>query len=125
MLIIDDDGDVRDVYAIYLRYEGFNVAVAEDGLTGLAYAQQHRVDIVILDLTMPRMDGFEVTRQLRAHDRTRHLPIIVFSGGFGRTTDAQDALAAGANAYCTKPCLPETLSREVKRLLQPPQSRTA
>src|SRR5262245_2032509 len=93
--MMEGDADVRDVKAIYLRYEGFNVAVAEDGLTGLAYAQQHQVDIVILDLTMPRIDGLEVTRQLRAHDRTRHLPIIMFSGGSGKTTDAQDAMAAG------------------------------
>jgi len=116
VLIVDDAQDTREVYALFLRDEGFHVAVAEDGVTGLAFAQQHRFDIIILDLIMPRMDGFEVTRRLRADDRTKRVPIIIFSG-FERETDAADAIAAGADVCCPKPCLPETLLGEINRLL--------
>ena len=116
VLIVDDAQDTREVYALFLRDEGFQVAVAEDGVTGLAFAQQHRLDVIILDLIMPRMDGFEVTRRLRADDRTKRVPIIIFSG-FERETDAADAIAAGADVCCTKPCLPETLLGEINRLL--------
>lgn len=116
VLIVDDAQDTREVYAMFLRSEGFQVAVAEDGVTGLAFAQQHRFDVIILDLIMPRMDGFEVTRRLRADDRTRGVPIIIFSG-FEKETDMADAIAAGADLCCTKPCLPETLLGEINRLL--------
>ena len=116
VLLVDDSQDARDVYALFLRDEGFQVAVAEDGVTGLAFALQHRFDIIILDLIMPRMDGFEVTRRLRADDRTKHVPIIIFSG-FAQATDAADAIAAGADVCCPKPCLPETLLGNINRLL--------
>jgi DNA-binding response OmpR family regulator len=116
VLIVDDAQDTREVYALFLRDEGFQVAVAEDGVTGLTFAQQHPLDIIILDLMMPRMDGFEVTRRLRADDRTRNIPIIIFSG-FEKETDTADAIAAGADVCCIKPCLPETLLGEINRLL--------
>ena len=116
VLIVDDAQDTREVYAMFLRDEGFQVAVAEDGVTGLAFAQQHRFDVIILDLIMPRMDGFEVTRRLRADDRTRGVPIIIFSG-FEKETDMADAIMAGADLCCAKPCLPETLLGEINRLL--------
>src|SRR5262249_34040306 len=115
-VIVEGAEDTGEVYALFLRDEGFQVAVAEDGVTGLAFAQEHRLDVIIVDLIMPRMDGFEVTRRLRADDRTKELPIIIFSG-FERETDAADAIAAGADVCCTKPCLPETLLGEVNRLL--------
>jgi CheY-like chemotaxis protein len=117
LLIVDDVEDTREMYAMFLRQEGFQVAVAGDGLTGLTFAQQHRPDIIVLDLTMPYMDGFEVTRHLRADDRTRAIPIIVFSGLDG-PTDVADAFAAGADAFCAKPCLPETLLEKITILLR-------
>lgn len=116
VLIVDDAQDTREVYALFLCDEGFQVAIAEDGVTGLAFAQQHRFDVIILDLIMPRMDGFEVTRRLRADDRTRGVPIIIFSG-FEKETDMADAIRAGADLCCTKPCPPETLLGEINRLL--------
>ena len=105
------------MYAMFLRLEGFQIAVAGDGLTGLTFAQQHRPDIIVLDLTMPYMDGFEVMRHLRADERTKTIPIIVFSAR-GTPTDAAAAIAAGADAFCAKPCLPETLLETITRLLR-------
>ena len=116
VLIVDDAQDTREMFATFLRFEGFQVAIAEDGVTGLTFAQQHRLDIIILDLAMPRMNGFEVTRRLRADDRTKRVPIIIFSG-FERDTDIADAIAAGADVCCVKPCLPETLLGVINKLL--------
>jgi len=117
VLIVDDAEDTREMYAMFLRLEGFQIAVAGDGLTGLTFAQQHRPDIIVLDLMMPRMDGFEVMRRLRADDRTKAIPIIAFSG-MGATRDAANAIAAGADTFCAKPCPPETLLEMITRLLR-------
>jgi DNA-binding response OmpR family regulator len=113
VLVVDDAEEIRDLYAIFLRAEGFDVTTAADGVAGLDLAQELRPDIIILDVTMPRMTGLEVTRRLKGTHRTRSIPILIVSA----MPDAEDALAAGADGYCMKPCPPETFVREVKRLL--------
>jgi len=115
VLVVDDSPDIRDVYAIVLRGEGFEVSMAPDGVAGLDRAQEERPDIIVLDVAMPRMNGLEVTRRLKGDDRTRSIPILIVSA----LPDAEGALAAGANGYCMKPCLPETLLREIRQLLPP------
>jgi CheY-like chemotaxis protein len=80
VLVIDDSGDTREVYAVLLRLEGFSVEGASDGREGLRKAAELRPDIIITDLSMPVMDGWQTIRRLRADERTRRIPIIACSG---------------------------------------------
>lgn len=116
MLVIDDAEDNRSIYAFFLQHEGFEVAVAADGEAGVDQAQQGEFDVIVMDLTMPKMDGWEATRRLKSDVRTRTIPIIVLTG-YPSTTGEREARAAGSDRYLTKPCLPETLVEEIRRVL--------
>ena len=119
VLIVDGAEDLRWMYAIFLRDEGFEVSMAPDGATGLGIAQLERPDIIVLDPAMPGMNGLEVIRRLKDDTRTRSIPILIVTA-LARTTDAQDALAAGASGCCMKPYVPEALLHQITLLL--PQS---
>ena len=106
ILIVDDVEDNRDMYAVYLEHAGFHVEVAPDGEAGLQMAQNEPFDVVVMDLSMPRMDGWEATRRLKADERTRHIPILILTGHALKGAESE-ALAAGGEPYCMKPCLPE------------------
>ncbi len=114
VLIVDDAETVREMFAIFLRDEGFEVSMAPDGVAGLDLAQEERPDVIVLDVAMPRMSGPEVIRHLKGNDRTRSIPVLLVSGALA---DADAALKAGADGYCMKPCLPETFLQEIRRLL--------
>ena len=116
MLIIDDAEDNREIYAFFLRHDGFHVEVAADGEAGLGLAQQGHFDVIVMDLTMPRMDGWEATRRLKADAQTKGVPIIILTG-YPATRGAGEAQSAGSDSYLTKPCLPATLAAEIRRLL--------
>lgn len=120
-LIIDDDADFRRYVADCLRGAGWEVAQAGDGETGLELARAQRPSAVICDLLMPRGNGFQVCRTLRADPQLRHLTIVVTSGrAFPSDRDA--ALEAGADVYLTKPFSPSEL---VELLAQPASARAA
>jgi CheY-like chemotaxis protein len=116
VLVIDDAEDNRSIYAFFLEHEGFDVAVAADGEAGVDQAQQGEFDVIVMDLTMPKMDGWEATRRLKGDARTRTIPIIVLTG-YPSMAGEREALAAGSDRYLTKPCLPQTLAAEIRRVL--------
>ena len=116
VLIVDDVEDNREMYAEYLRFAGFEVATAANGEEGLEQALANPPDAVVLDLTMPRLDGWALAAALRGDDRTRHTQIVVLSG-HALTGTEEGARKAGAHSFLTKPCLPEDLAAEVNRLL--------
>ena len=122
ILIVDDVEDNRDMYAVYLEHAGFHVEVAPDGEAGLQMAQNEPFDVVVMDLSMPRMDGWEATRRLKADERTRHIPILILTGHALKGAE-REALAAGGDRYCMKPCLPEQLEEEIRQLLRPKRPR--
>jgi CheY-like chemotaxis protein len=114
VLVIDDFDDTRDVYAVALRLEGFAVEEARDGREGVQKAFELLPDIIITDVTMPIMDGWETIRRLRGDERTRRIPIIACSGqdvGSGTHDSSVDVLLP-------KPCPLDTLLLEVRRLLR-------
>ena len=114
-LVIDDSAETRDVYALILELEGFAVVQARNGQEGVARAVESRPDIIITDLSMPIMDGWETIRRLRADQRTRSIPIIVCSG-----LDGEHGLESSrADALLAKPCPLDALMVEVRRLLSP------
>jgi DNA-binding response OmpR family regulator len=112
-IVIEDDFDARQIYAQYLRAKGWTVFTAADGRSGLNKTMELVPDAVVLDLAMPRVDGWTVLRQLRESSMTAHLVIVVVSA----VNDARDsALAAGCDAYLAKPCSPEVLYQQLNAL---------
>jgi CheY-like chemotaxis protein len=105
------------MYAAYLSFSGYRVAEATNGLEAIEKTIELMPDIILMDLALPRMDGWEATRRLKLDERTRHIPIVALTGhalaGF-----AEGAKQAGCDAFVTKPCLPDALVAEIQRMLE-------
>ncbi len=116
VLVVDDYQDGREMCAEYLSFCGFGVAEAENGLEALRKASEMLPDLVLMDLSLPGLDGWEVTRRLKADPRTRHIPVIALTA-HALGSEAQRAREAGCASFVTKPCLPDALVVEVRRVL--------
>ena len=95
---------------------GFAVITAPDGVAGVEAAAMQRPDVVVMDLSMPRMDGVTAIRGMRQDTRSRDIPVILLTG-YPERAIGYGALETGAAAFLTKPCLPEDLAAQVRRLL--------
>jgi two-component system, cell cycle response regulator DivK len=127
ILIVDDFQDNREMYAMYLTHSGLKVAEAADGDEALAQAFQLLPDLIVMDLSLPGLDGWEATRRLKADARTAHIPVLALTShaldGF-----SEGARAAGCDGFVTKPCLPEQLLAEIRTMLdgvKRPRTRSA
>jgi two-component system cell cycle response regulator DivK len=116
VLIADDTFDTRELYDLYLTRCGFSVLTAADGEAAVQTAVESRPDVVVLDLSMPRVDGVAATTRLKEHPQTRHIPVIVVTG-FPHEAAQRRAIDAGADVFLTKPCLPDELEAAVRSLL--------
>jgi two-component system cell cycle response regulator DivK len=113
VLVIEDDTDARHIYSEYLRSKRFTVFTAVDGRMGLNKISELRPDIIVLDLAMPRVDGWTVLQQVRDSSVSADIAVVVVSA----VPDARDAaFQAGCDAYLEKPCSPETLYRQIRAL---------
>jgi len=112
VLLVDDYADAREMYAELLQLSGFRVAQAADGEDALRQASALVPDLILMDLSLPGLDGREATRRLKASPRTAGIPVAILSG-----MPTELVRAAGADACMTKPCSPEALVAEVQRLL--------
>lgn len=115
VLLVDDDADTRAMYAMALELSEFEVLEAGDGAAALALASASLPDVVVTDLTGPRLDGFELVSRLRADPRTARIQAIVVTGWADQATRAR-TLEAGA-WFLSKPCLPDVLVAQVFRAL--------
>jgi CheY-like chemotaxis protein len=104
------------MYVEYLRFSGFRVAEAVNGVEALQRAFDLRPDVILMDLALPRMDGWEATRQLKADARTRHIPVVALTG-HALASHVEGARQAGCDAFVTKPCLPDALVYQIRRML--------
>ena len=118
VLIIDDVADIRDMYALYLESVGFRIESAADGREGLIKAHALRPDIIVLDLSLPQIDGWTLCQTLKRTPLTRGIPVIALSG-FTDKKSRERAQAAGVDAFLSKPCLPEDLAQEIQRRVPP------
>jgi len=116
ILVVDDYEDAREMYAEYLRFCGFRVAEARNGNEALEQAFTLKPDLVLMDLSLPGMDGWEATRQLKADERTRQIPVVALTG-HALAGASEGAKKAGCDSFVTKPCLPDDLVVEVRRML--------
>jgi CheY-like chemotaxis protein len=116
VLIAEDTFDTRELYELYLTQRGFRVQTVVDGEAAIEIALESSPDVVVLDLSMPRVDGIAATKRLKQDARTRHIPVIILTG-YPHKAIQQGALEAGADAFLTKPCLPEDLAQQIRTLL--------
>lgn len=116
VLVIDDDPRARDLVAAFLESAGYEVWCATGGVNGLTLADANQPDIVVLDLQMPRMDGYEICRILRQGPRTREIPVVMLTASDDPALN-QKAYAAGAQACVPKPFRKEGLIAAIQAAL--------
>ena len=116
ILVVDDYPDNREMYSAYLRFQGLEVVEAANGGEALAHAFARAPDLVVMDLSLPGVDGWQATRLLKADPRTKDIPVIAVTG-HALAGAPEEAAAAGCDGFLTKPCLPEDLLREIQRML--------
>ena len=115
VLVIDDEPDVLMLCRVNLEHAGHVVLVATGGAEGMELARSERPDVIVLDLMMPSMDGFDVLEELTLGDDTREVPILILTAR-ARALDKVRGWRAGAWGYLTKPFAPATLTADVGRL---------
>jgi CheY-like chemotaxis protein len=116
VLLVDDYPDAREMYAEYLDFSGFDVIEAANGMEALQRAAEMQPDIILMDLSLPVMDGWEATRRLKSDKRTEHIPVVALTG-HALAGISEGAKKAGCDAFVTKPCLPEDLVKEIRKVL--------
>jgi CheY-like chemotaxis protein len=114
VLVVDDVADAREMYQAYFAFMGLRVIAADDGRSGIDAVREQRPDVIVMDLAMPGMTGWEAIECLRRDPKTSHIPIIALSGQASSDT----ALQSGADIYVSKPCMPERLLAEILRALR-------
>ena len=116
ILVVDDYQDAREMYAEYLQFSGFRVAEAKNGNEAVEKAFALKPDLILMDLSLPGMDGWEATRRLKADEATRGIPVVALTG-HALAGASEGAKKAGCDSFVTKPCLPDDLVVEVRRML--------
>jgi len=116
ILIVDDYADALDIWAIYLQSMGYRVSTAADGLSAVAKAEELLPDLIVLDLELPGLTGFEVAQCLRATPATSAIPLIAATG-YSHARQLDMARQSGFDAVVVKPCDPDMLVQEIERLL--------
>jgi DNA-binding response OmpR family regulator len=116
VLIADDDPDILMLVRFRLERAGYEVVSAQDGQAALDLALAHEPDLAVLDVMMPRLDGYELTRELRRHEATRGMPVILLTARV-QEADVQRGIEAGADDYVPKPFSPQELGARVQAAL--------
>ena len=117
VLVVDDFQDNREMFAEFLSLSGFRVAEASTGREAIDRGFDLLPDVILMDLSLPELDGWEATRQLKNDPRTSHIPIVALTG-HALADHSREAREAGCDAFLTKPCLPEVLVVEIRRMLE-------
>lgn len=118
ILVVDDDEDIRKLVETVLTKHGHKVSGAGDGETGLGFAMVRKPDLIILDLNLPKMDGFEVCRRLKKDEATKKIPVIMLTAAHPEWEDAKKGFKLGADEYVIKPFASELLLHSITRLLK-------
>ncbi len=116
ILIAEDERDIRDLVAFTLRFAGYEVVAAANGEEAVQLAPKENPDLILMDVRMPRMTGYEACRVMKADPNLRDIP-VVFLSAKGQETEIQTGLDAGAEEYLLKPFAPDQLTDRVKSIL--------
>jgi two-component system cell cycle response regulator DivK len=114
VLVVEDDMDNRRIVVKVLSVEGYRVIEAADGVQALARVREEPPDLILMDLALPNMDGWEATRQLKLDPATREIPVVALTA-FAMRGDEEQARAAGCDDYLPKPVRPAAIREIVKR----------
>ena len=116
ILLVEDQSELRQMYAQQLELSGFDVIQAGNGADALTRTVAHVPDVVLMDLSLPILDGWEATRRLKTDERTAHIPVVALTAHDG-SGDLQRATRAGCDWFVPKPCPPGALVVEIRRVL--------
>jgi two-component system, cell cycle response regulator DivK len=119
ILIVEDNEENRDALSRRLKRRGFDVVMATDGVQGMAMARSERPDLILMDMNLPELDGWEATRQLKAAEDTKAIPILALTA-HALAGDRDRALAAGCSDYHTKPVELPRLLQQIEEILRTP-----
>lgn len=117
VLLVEDDREGRRMYVEWLKHAGFVVSEAHNGLQALERAFDTNPDVIVTDLNIPGIDGFELTRRLKQDPRTSEVPVIAVTGYAAFAADPGRARRAGCDAVLPKPCSPEDLEAAIRTLI--------
>lgn len=117
VLLAEDFEDARELYRDYLQFSGFDVETANNGRDAIARALELQPDLILMDASMPVLDGWQATRELKANPATMHIPVLALTAH--PFDDARrEARAVGCDGFVTKPCLPDDLVVKVRAALE-------
>jgi CheY-like chemotaxis protein len=119
ILLVEDNELNRDMLSRRLKRKGYDVLIAEDGIKGVAAATDGKPDLILMDMSLPVMDGWEATRRLKAVPETRAIPVIALTA-HAMASDRERAISAGCDDYDTKPVEIERLLEKIEHLLRAP-----
>jgi DNA-binding response OmpR family regulator len=117
ILIAEDERDIRDLVAFTLRFAGFEVVAVENGAEAVDAAPVEMPDLILMDVRMPRMTGYEACVNIKADERVKHIP-VVFLSAKGQDSEIQAGINAGASDYLLKPFAPMELTEKIRELLK-------
>ena len=117
ILIVDDNLDAREMYGMYLQHQGFRWAEAVNGIDAITQTHVEKPALILMDATMPRMDGWEAVKQLKQDPQTKGIPLIMLTA-HAFQEHRERAAEVGADAFLAKPVLPDQLAAEIRRVLR-------
>jgi two-component system cell cycle response regulator DivK len=117
ILMVEDTEDNRQLLRDLFASTDYALLEAADGLAGIAMAEAHKPDLILMDIQLPVLDGYETTRRLKGNPKTRHIPIIAVTS-YALADDEAKVRAAGCDAYVTKPFSPRLLLAKVREFLE-------
>ncbi len=120
ILVVDDEPDIVRVVVKIMENRGHVVTTAHDGVEAVERVTAEPFDVVILDLNLPRLDGFEVCRRIKSNPETRHVPVVMMTAAYVSVEDARRGADSGADEYVIKPFLRDVLIHNVERLITTP-----
>lgn len=120
LLVVEDDFALGENLQAYLQAKGYKVSLAHDGQEAVEQARAQMPDIILLDVKLPKIGGFDVCRILKSEARTKHIKVVMLTG-LGTMGDVETAFSAGADDYCIKPYEPERLVRKIEKVLHSDQ----
>ena len=117
LLVVEDELDLAEMVKLRLKANGYEVLIAYDGQAGLDLARQEKPDLIILDLMLPKIDGYKICRMLKFDEKYKHIPIIMFTAR-AQESDKKMGSDVGADAYITKPFDAQALLSKIKELIK-------
>ncbi len=117
VLVVDDYEDAREMYAEYLEFLGYEVETASNGQEAVERARESHPDVILMDLSLPVLSGWDATQQLKTDASTRDIPVMALTGHVFASS-SEKAREVGCDAFVTKPALPDTVADQIQALLR-------